>query len=288
MDHLTENYDAVFFNVSSFLDPEVRTALGLVSKSSVALYPRLQADNTFWQKRFEELTGVEYLRDQQPGKTTWRWKVETLEIDDVVDLLLSPELLDIKIGHSMLTGGGVAPLESWEKNWIAQRALTRGDEEIIRYLASDPVFELEKLAEKALEEGIEHEEPTLSGTLTSHHDVINYGDLQTTYYEDIPISTAKLLLDLFRDVNIPSVILHAIQNQEIPVVAFYLRDPRALLTVHGQEYLERAWSEEKEDIFFYLLGLPEVHPPLGSLVTSGTKTKRKRCRSYGSTPRQPP
>ena len=259
MDHPTENYDAVFFNISSFLDPEVRTALGLVSRSSATLRPRLQGDNAFWKKRFEELTGTEYARDLQPGRTTWRWKVEALERDGAKGLLLSPELLDIKIGHSMLSDEGVDLLTHREKKWIANYALATGDEEIIRYLTSEPVFLMKEFSKEALKIGIEYLEPTGNRNKTY------YDEEGVTYYDDMTVPTAKLLLDLFYGSapDIEEIIIEALEHQGLPIVAFYLHDPRALLPTYGDEYLEFAWSHNRDDIFYYLLDLPDVQPTAG-------------------------
>ena len=275
MDHPTENYDAVFFNVSSFLDPEIRRALGLVSRSSAVLRPRLQEDSAFWKKRFEELTGAEYARDLQPGRTTWRWKVETIEKYGVKGLLLSPELLDIKIGHSMLSDEGVMPLERWEKKEITQYALASGDGEIIRYLASEPVFDLEELSRRALEMGIQRQEP---------------GETRgVTYNDDIPVNAAMVLLDLFHgsDPDIKKIILESIQHQGLPIVAFYLHDPRARLAVYGQEYLENAWETIRRTSSSTFLTCLMYSPLLYSSTISGTRTMRKRCRSSVNIRRRP-
>ena len=245
MDHPTENYDAVFFNLSTYLDPRARQALGLVSRSSTALQPVLQRDNSFWKKRFEELIGVELPSNQLPGMTPWLWKVKTLETDNVKGLLLSPELLDIKIGHSMMTDEGIH-LDGWEKKEIANYALATGDEGIIRYLASLSVFDLDLYAEEALGTGIEHQEPGEERGIS--------------YYDDIPLRVAALLLDLFygSEPDIKEIVLQSIEFQRLPIIAFFLNDPRANLTLFGEEYLEMAWSHNRDDIFYYLLDLPNV------------------------------
>lgn len=252
MDHPIENYDAVFFHISSLVDPEVRLALGLVSHSSATLAPRRQADPFFWKSRWEELMGRELPVGQQPGKTSWRWKCETLEREGPAGIMKSEELQDIKEGYRLLVERG-EPLSGFAKRMIVNHALMIGDEAIIRYLRSILMKDFQSLAGQALGLGITRraigEEPALPNGMVR---------------SDIPIGTAKILLDpSFGLNNVRFYVNNAMRHQGLPVVALLLDDPRARLDVYGESYLDRAWENNRKDVFFHLLDLKDVRVSYG-------------------------
>lgn len=243
MDHPIErDYFAVFANVAPLLEASTLRALGGTTSTVARSLQDLRTDTSVWKKRFEEMIGETFPAAQQPGKTTWRWKVRTLQMLGKKGLLLSSELMDVQIAISMFSAQELRILGAE----IIGVALENNREDIVRYLAIIPALNFKRHAVKAFE-----------GNLA-----IKDSDSGIVRIAEIPISSLQLLMDpsLGLRLDYVTAMNQAIGRSKLEIVAFLCQYPEEIeLDQRGESYLMRA-AAISEDIFLYLLDIEGIEP----------------------------
>ena len=230
----------MYLNVLPLLSPEARNALNVVSQHTGASSVRVQKDNVFWKRRFEELVGKEYLAAKSPGVTSWHHKAKIVERHGVKGLLLSDELLDIEAAIRVVDTNS---LTSDQKHKIIDHALLGGNTHIIMLMASIPGLEFKKYAAKAVEDAIELQDSD-----------------DTVIYDDVPPAVLKLIMHpMFGlQVNVPEAIINNTPYGSVDTLTVLINDPHALLMQNGEEYMMKAWESDRADVFFIILDHPDV------------------------------
>lgn len=158
-------------------------------------------------------------------------------------LLLSPEVFDVSLAYDLMDKDHVAELGS--EGYITMRALTQGDEALIRYIASKPEFEFEDFAKMALD-----------GTLV----------LTDENSEEIPspvlsLNTLEILFDPelgldLGEVDYADAMTQAIKSNNMEAVVHLSRQPETNISTN--EYLDDAVLAGNAEALEYLLSLEDI------------------------------
>lgn len=122
---LFADYEVVFCNVARWLDGTALRCFGDACSEAVTSVRRLKNDVAFWKQYFERITGQRFSGHQLAGRTSWYWKARTFEITGARGLIVSCELLDVKLDTLSLASRSVPrwPLKSSPTHWRVSRKM---------------------------------------------------------------------------------------------------------------------------------------------------------------------
>jgi len=223
-----------FACVLSRLMPLDFQQLTLVSVQVHACTVALRQNERYWKQRFENSIRYVFPVDQDPGTTSWLRKyrriIKTLSAC-CHPLYFSTEIFDVKLAYEL----GGCPMHFVDRHEVIRFALHKGNETVIRFLASIPAFKMAKC--------------------------LRTSDLMTNLSR-MPIETLAILLDPALELGLSILtLLPEVDEGDRKMCKFLLDHPSAKVTEHIVDYLRLTMNEHRPVMLELLLDKDGVEIP---------------------------